>query len=394
MKIGVLSPYYKSKNYGGLLQAYALIKVLEQFGYDAEQISFMHETNVLLRKNKINALKKILQDTLGPLYEWLKYIKHLRTFINEKKASKGIHQREVALDRFGQSIPHTRPYTYAELMEAPPLYDLYIVGSDQVWNPRWLSKVLLLDFVPDNVPKFSYAASIASPHLTDNECMAIKNSLCHYLAVSVREEGSIEQLKLLYTGSIEWVLDPTLLLSIDDWDVICEPRQERPDYIFCYFLGDSSVVRRVAHEYAVKFGLQIVTLPHLCHYKTCDEAFGDEQLYFVSPEKWISLIKGARCVLTDSFHASVFSIIYHRQFFVFERPTKEGSMKERLYSLTRLFDMSDRFCDTGSKMSCEYLCSRPPIDYKGNYPMYEKMKERSLQFLDKTIKKADIKSRI
>lgn len=369
VKIGIITHYYKSENYGGNLQAYALCKYIRQYlGYDAEQISYSRRSNVNIKA------------FLGRLFRLIRKYKNLRI-------TRQLRQRRRAILRFNQeAIRHSIPYTDANLKETNAVYDVFITGSDQVWHPHAVCPAYLLDFLQPEKTKLSYAASVAVNTLTEEQCRRYRDGLKDYAAVSVREKSTVELIQRLTDKHVECVLDPTLLLSRADWDEICEEYSIVGPYVFCYFLGDDAKHRQLAENYAEKRGLKIVTLPHsLGTYRDCDRNFGDVQLYDISPTQFIGLIKQAECVFTDSFHASVFSIIYHRLFFVFERSYKI-SMASRLYTLTDLFDLQFRFCDTEEKNTIEYIESLPPIDYDRKFEKFELAKKQSEDFLKKNLK--------
>jgi len=182
---------------------------------------------------------------------------------------------------------------------------------------------------------------------------------------------------------VEWVLDPTLLLSASDWDEICSPRQIDEPYMFCYFLGDNKRNRRVAESVAKRKGLKIVTLPHLVGYNFADKKFGDIQLWDVGPKEFISLIKYADFVLTDSFHGSVFSNIYRRPFAAFEREGAKG-MGGRLKSLTDLTDTQDRFLTTPEMANAEYICALSD-SLPAETDKMKMMREKSMNYLRRNI---------
>ena len=186
------------------------------------------------------------------------------------------------------------------------------------------------------------------------------------------------------------MLDPTLLLSREKWDNVCANRKIDEAYIFCYFLGSLSIDYGKIIEFAHKRGLKVVMMPYLTGTSCDDSDFGDYKIYDAAPQDFISLIKYAEYVFTDSFHATVFSHIYKKNFFVFNRAELK-SMNDRIYSLTSLFDTQDRFCDTKEKISLKYIEGLPPINYDRPFPKFEEMKEKSINFLKDNLKKAEEK---
>ena len=192
-------------------------------------------------------------------------------------------------------------------------------------------------------------------------------------------------LKDLVTQPVYVSMDPTLLLSREDWDGICGNACITQPYLFCYFLGDSKLQRSLAKEYAEKHHLKIVTLPYLTeNYRPCDKYFGDEQLYDVSPADFILLIKNAEAIFTDSFHATVFSMIYEKNFVVFDRAIG-SSMGSRLRGLLESVGLQERFCDTAEKNTIECISSLPGIHYDRVNAKIEILKTDSIMYLKRCI---------
>jgi hypothetical protein len=199
----------------------------------------------------------------------------------------------------------------------------------------------------------------------------------------VREKSDVELLKDLCKQPIEWVLDPTLLLDAQQWKDVSSQRICKEKYIFCYFLGSENRPRKLARDYAKKYNLKLITIPYL----TSEYPFSDfvkrkneKRLYDVGVEDFLSLIKYAEVVFTDSFHAVVFSGIFKRQYFVFERAIGV-SMNSRIKSLVDVYETPERFCDIESKESLDYLESLQSIDYSRNLLKLENMKEKSKKWL-------------
>lgn len=382
-RIGIITHYFCSKNYGGNLQAYALCKVIQDIGYESEQICYKRweDPPMWHRNRNVAFVGRVIKIIMGKCVR-LADILHFNVKLN-------IKIREQCVLAFNKNaIPHSKEaFSYRTIANANHNYDIFITGSDQVWHPQAVCRAFLLDFADKEKRKISYAASISVNELTEEQKKRYQQSLSDYFAVSVREQKAVEILQPLLPIAPKWVLDPTLLLSRKQWDEICADRIVPEKYLFCYFLGEDKRHRHVAVEYAKMHGLKIVTLPHLSgRFCKCDRNFGDEHLYNVSPSQYISLIKFADCVLTDSFHSTVFSLIYEREFFVFDR-VSSNAMGSRLYSLTSLFELENRFCDTPEKTTIEYLQSTAPIDYTKEFLGFNNMKMVSKDFLKNSIEK-------
>ena len=370
MKIGVITHYYKSENYGGNLQAYALCAALNNMGYDAEQIAFDRRkgNSVVLRaKLFVSDKKKAFKSISHGVYKKLK-------------------ERSRSISSFNQdNVPHSpKVYSSENIASCVDDYDAFITGSDQVWHPSAVCNEYLLGFVPEKKIKLSYAASIACNTLTTDVAMRYKRAFASFNAISLRENDVIPLIKDLYKGEVAWSLDPTLLLNSEDWRKISVPVEIKEDYLFCYFLGENRKARELACRFAEKRGLKMVTLPHLNgSFLECDKDFGDCRLYGVSPNQLVSLVDNAKFVFTDSFHATVFSLILKKEFCVFSRDEKKG-MESRIISLLSIFEHPERFCNSDERASVDYIEALDPIDYGVKFEIYEKLKAESLNYLKKS----------
>ena len=377
-KIGILTYYYGNYNYGGLLQAYALTEYLLSNGYDAEQICFIPP-----KKDNGNVdFKTRLRWKLSALKG-----KALRLFtkIRYKNILRSIEERNRAFLNFTEIIKHSdKVYDRNTLSETNGIYDIFIAGRDQIWNLLWYSPEYFLSFVDEGKTKVSYAASLPQRELTPEQEKIVKRHLSDFTAVSVRESQAVDLLKTIDIPS-SLTIDPTLLLTRDAWDKVCTERKVKDRYVFCYFLTNNDVERNAAKEFAEKKNLKIVTLPHLTGMVWEDLEFGDIQLYDISPFDFISLIKHAEYVITDSFHAAVFSNIYEKQYFVFGRKGGEY-MNSRITSLLFLFDAGKRFCNTRENNAAEYLLNLEDIDYSVPVPRFQELREHSEQLLRSIVK--------
>lgn len=383
-KIGVITHYYQSTNYGGNLQAYALCEVLIKYKYQVEQICY---PMLFERQSRIRNL--FSYGIIGFLKKMWHYAKRILVLPFKKCEEKKFdisNRRQKAFLEFNQNIiPHSEiVYTKETIKESVLMYDAFITGSDQVWNCAWYNSAYFLDFVPSKKLKISYAASIAKDSLTVEQKETFRSSLKDYKAVSVRETSAVDLLKDISPIEPQLVLDPTLLLTKEDWDKVCAERVIKEDYVFCYFLGENRKERKIAENFAQKQGLTLVAIPHTAGIKLIDRKFGDKRLYDATPQQFLSLIKYAKYIFTDSFHAVVFSNIYQKNYFVFNR-NKKGEMNSRIINITQLFHQEERFCNAKERECLEYVESLSNIDYTRENKEFEALKEKSLAFLKENL---------
>ena len=379
IKIGVITMFYGSENYGGVLQAYALIRYLSFVGYIAEQICYD-------RKSEWSVDRKI-KEVIKSFTDRVDAITVTGTVLNMKR--KCVAQWALANVRHSKQI-----YSSKTIKTANEHYDVFIAGSDQIWTNAF-SDVYLLDFVSEYKVKISYAASMGKLSLSDAAKSRFKKRLKLFKAVSVRENDAVDLLRDCVDRPVRWCVDPTLLLTKEQWEEITSERLVCGRYLFCYFMGSDNRLRLIADEYAKKRGLIIVTFPHL-HKKLerADLNFGDRRVYDATPADLLSYIAHADMVFTDSYHVSVFSCIFEKQFFVFNR-VGANEMKTRIYSLIALLDSKERFCDTDEKFNLKYIeenmklsCANRLLKLNG---LIDSSKEYIADSLKKTKKRKDEK---
>lgn len=381
--IAILTHYHKSVNYGGVLQAYALCHAVETLGYHAEQVRVSYYgrgcRNLLVEGTFKYTLKRILRPFLKPL----------RNALRKKRGRGSDGLQKVFLHFREELIPHSeREYSMTDISESIKEYDAFIVGSDQIWNPIWYYAPFFLTFAPSSVPKIAYAASIAQNSLPEKVRALYRENLKDFRAVSVREVDAVELLSDISPVEVKHVLDPTLLLSAEEWDAVAAPRSVEREYVFCYFLGNNRHIRELAEEYARAKGLILVNAMHAAGlYHENDLNFGDVQRTDLSPEEFLSLIKHASYVFTDSFHATVFSLLYGREFCTFRREG-HAAMSSRIYTLTELFGLPKRFLDTEEKETLSYIEALSPVDCERELSKFNAVKTASLAFLSENLQKA------
>lgn len=376
-KIGIITMYHNSVNYGGVLQAYALTKVLNENGYKAEQICFVGRMTERQRLCTLfdfgikRAIRQVWRNAKWIIKQPIKYI------VKRQKARTLVsNPLEAPFAAFRENcVPHSDIiYNSDNIKKANSKYDVFITGSDQVWNFAWYNPIYFLDFASKDKKKISYAASISMDSLNDKQRKVFKKSLKNYNAVSLREAESIPLISDLSPVDPQFVLDPTLLLSREDWSALAQKETEVDDYVFCYFIGNNQTERKIAKEFAEQHNMKLVGISH---YHKCDEL--DIELSSAGPKEFLSYLKNAEYVFTDSFHAVVFSKIFEKQYFVFNRDNK-GSMGSRIRTITSLFETEDRFC-FGERETLGYVESLTDIDYGKELPEFEKKKKESIDFL-------------
>lgn len=385
-KIGIITLYHNNYNFGGLLQAYALPTAVKKYlGIPAEQIDylFLPEQETKTEKAKKNiSISKII-NLVGFL------------FFNRLEKSN-LNKRKKAFEQFMKDIPHSdRVYGYDNICESLKVYNTFICGGDQIWidckKMPWFrtedSRVFTLRFVPDKVKKISYAPSMAVLELTEE----FKKEFCIGVnrldRVSVREKRSLPVLRKLTDKPVTVVVDPVLLLKESDWlkEINCSGKKGK--YILCYLLSDSISQRKATTKLSKKLNYKIITFPHILHniVRKCDLFFGDIRDYSSGPREFIELIKNAEMVITDSFHACVFSMIFKTPFAVFERGNtdEKGDMNSRIYDFLEEYHLENQLVTEKELTEMQEI---PKIDFTYAHEHWEKRREESLKYLKNALK--------
>ncbi len=387
-KIGILTLYYKNYNYGGSLQSYALCRFLNESAYSGKDVTAEQICYDRIKKEISDRESRTRRSLIRYLVDT--YKTQIFNLLKDK-----FNARIAAFDKFNQECtPHSgMVYSGETISGVCESYDLFVVGSDQVWNPKLWNSGYLLSFVKNSEKKVSYGASISNNMLNNDEKDILRDSLGSFKAISVREESSKKELQSLTDIPVCHVVDPTLLLDKAQWNEIAEKDDTiKNPYIFCYFLGTSSLYRNIAKKYARKKNLKIVTLPNFPFTFThTDIGFADINLYDVSPKKFISLIRGAEMIFTDSYHATIFSLIYKKEFFVFDRKNfkDRGDVRHlrgtRISELMNMFEITERYCDSTEKETLEYIENIPSINYGRGLRKFEELRMKSIEFIKQNI---------
>ena len=382
MKIGLVICYH-IKNYGSVLQAFATQDVVSKLGINNECINYQ----------KSKRLKYLILNSLrifnGPLLKTK--ISNIKKSIyakkNYEKFGKNFEIRDKKFDEFiKNNFQISDPFVgYDQLKKGAKRYSAFLLGSDQVWNPlNFGSHYYTLEFVPDNIPKLTYAASFGVSEIPWYQVNKTKKYLNRIDTISVREEKGRAIIKNLIGRDVPVVLDPTLLLTKHEWKIVPENKIYDFSYIFCYFLGTNPKHREFANKLKEITGYKIVTLRHMDEIVLNDEGFGDVAPYDIGPNEFVNLIRNASYICTDSFHGTVFSIIHKKNFFSFKRYSdgKKASTNSRLYSILNMLGLESRLID--KKVDLNKMLE-DEIDYDLVHKKLDDKREQSLDFLKKTL---------
>lgn len=387
IRIGCVIAYAEGhNNYGTSLQGYATLRMVRALGYQPEAILYRKQFT-LLQKIKLVVMMVLCGGTSGKL----RVVKERIHRALHPDFARNLAVRTRAVDRYKAEklLPWFREYRGYEALRRGSLnYAAVLVGSDQVWSPMSLyTGFYNLLFVDDSVPKLSYASSFGVSTLPSFQIRRTREYLERFTRIGVREVRGKEIVESISGKQATVVADPTLLLTREEWaEEIrdCRTPSAEP-YIFCYLLGTNAEARAAVRELKAATGLKVIAIRHLDEYVAEDESLGDEAPYDVSPDDFVKLISEAEYVCTDSFHCTVFSIIFHRRFMTFYR-FRQGSRtsrNSRIDSLLGLLGLQQRLY-TGNIV--EQI--RQPIDYERVDGTLRGFREQSLRFLEDSLKLA------
>lgn len=354
MKVA-LAINYDYHDYGGMLQAFATQRFLTKNGIDSDAINFDNLKGDINKRKWRYFLSNIFDISI--VKEKSKLIeKKLKQKSNEKLKS-GMAERDAAFDEFCKShFKVSRAFESWEDMAKASRneYDAVVVGSDQLWLPsNIMADYYTLNWVPQEVKKIAYATSFGIGSIPAKYSKIYSHYLKRIDYLSARETSGQDIIKKLAGRDVQLVNDPALLLDADGWnEVISNELLIKEKYVFCYFMGNNPEQRNFVRKLANKKGLKVVALLHLDQYIATDEYYIDMAPWHVSPADFVNLVKNAECVCTDSFHGTVFSIIYSRPFFTFKRFNKKASLSTntRITSLLTRLGLMDRLV---LDMDCE-----------------------------------------
>ncbi len=318
-------------NYGNRLQNYALQQFLISLGYSPETINI--KNNIIQNKCKFcKKMKEIIK-----IQGFTGFIKKLILLLNRRQIKKIRNFRYKKFKLFSEKYINNSNFIIGnkdiELnSNINEYYDYFIVGSDQVWNPYFpeVTEVFFLTFASEH-KRISYSASFGINELPCNVKDKYKKWLSNINHISVREESGIKIVEDLINIKPELLVDPTLLLTKDDWLKIAKIHEGKPKakYILTYFLGGiNKEYKKEIKDLSKKYNLKVVHLADIT----------DKKRFTADPSEFLDYINSATLFFTDSFHGTVFSLIFNTPFVTFNR----GNMNSRIDTILKKFNLENR----------------------------------------------------
>lgn len=363
MRIGILT-FHIAQNYGAVLQCYALQEVLKEKGYDVEIVDYRPQSllnyykifNVqrLMSCNSLEFVKNIVREIIKMPNRFRRYVAFQHFINNKLNLSAKIKGRDI-----------------------PCYYDVYIIGSDQVWNPKMTDGFDSIYFGNLNFTKgkkvyIAYAVSMEEQKLGTDDILFIKKSLNNFDFISVREELLAKFLNPLTDKDIKVVLDPTLLLNRHVWEIIAK-RLIKKKYVLVYQTRTNSNMLKIANEIAENIDAVVVEVT-----ASLFVSFSKNKIQSATPEEFVGLVKYASFVVTTSFHGTIFSVIFNRPFYCIELG---DNFDTRSRSFLSYIGLDKRMIKQDNSISFD------EIEYDNVNSRLLQLRKESIDYLTKSINK-------
>lgn len=368
-KVAIVT-WIKYNNFGTFLQAFALQRILLNMGYDS---CILDDHTIIEEGRCVN--------NPGILKRWYYSFRLILSFLLKKRI--GLYLKEKRSDKLYDQFRRkylnvdTQIHPLATLDER---YDAFVCGSDQIWYPSTLiySPYYYLNFTQKK--KIAYAPSIGTSQYPAEFIPKVKPLLERFDKLSVRERIGAEIISSITGRKVPAVLDPTLLLDGNDWEKLIQPRTFcKQDYILCYFLTYNEAYIHFVVDYAHRRSLKVVGFA-LSGQKN---DYADKVLE-AGPQEFLSAIKYAKMVFTDSFHGTIFSLHFRKLFYTFKRfaDNDSNNQNSRVNNLLQLVALEKYFIDMDDLTRIDQL---PAINY--DVVEYKLLHERnkSIQYLKEAL---------
>jgi hypothetical protein len=339
MKVGILT-FPNSKSFGASLQMYALYRAIKNFGYDVEIINYQNKFMKSARHVSGDSISKRIRLCISHLI----HIRQKNAFLSFEKSYMNKYPSKCFTDA-------------NKLMEIANRYGAVICGSDQVWNPDITGNDInyFLSFCGENTKRIAYAPSFGVEALNEEFGSAIRAELMKFDALSVRENSGIDLVKQLIGKESTLVTDPTFLIPSNEWSAIEKKHpMAKGEYILYYTIRSSKNLWRQCKALSEKTGLRIIRVGGNPIKRIKNREDMIDYACDLSPSEWLSLVHNARYVVTNSFHGTAFSIIYHKDFYL----EFSSLTNSRLKQITELAGLEERVLKDGVEIvpsSIDYI---------------------------------------
>lgn len=389
MKIGIVT-YVKCDNYGAELQAYAMQYVYNKLGYDAEVLDLEKQN-----KDIASSLSTIIPAVINRFKTYgikapYKIMQLVIDVMQRKKAKRKFaseieKKHQLYIQFFNEKIKHSaKYYTLKSVYTEDMPYDVYVAGSDQIWNYMHTDylDVYFLEFANRfNAKKIAYAASLSVPDIPTRLHAEYKKYFENMDHIAVRELNGKTIVEKYSSKKATVVLDPTLLISKQEWKTnVANEIKKGEKYVLIYTLSGSKYIRNLAKSIAQRIGKDCRVVNIKSDFRP-EKEDGIEHLYQVGPKEWVGLIMNAAYMVTDSFHGTAFSINFNIPFTTLLNPS--SNMNSRALSILEITDLKERIIyDDGSNQLPNSLY----VDYDRVNPIIDEWRKKSENYIHESLK--------
>lgn len=355
-------------NVGASLQAYALLTYLKNLGHDVEIIDY--KPDYLSNHYSLIGVNNSVYDrpVLREIYQILKFPGRLCARFSRRKKEFDCFKKKYLL------VTGQRYVSNEELKKNMPEADVYFAGSDQIWNTMFQNgkdPAFYLEFAPKGSVKASYAASFATDSIADEWRLQIAKWLSELDFISVRESSGVRLAGELGNISAIQVLDPVFLLNAEQWMPLEKQINLKESYVLLYDFDKNPIIENFVKRLAKEKNVKIYSFLSCSYADRCFDKSG--------PQEFLTLVHHAEYVVSNSFHATAFSILFKKQFAVFNRLE---SINARMQDLLEMLGLTERMV-TGS----DYQSILTKIDYGQVYKKLENKIDNSKMYIDEVLKK-------
>ena len=367
-KIAIFTVFRGLYNYGQILQAYALTEYLNKNGHDAFLVEYKHDVDATRVRYEHH---KNLQNYLKCAIKELTLFDNIAQKLSDKKKFLPFKKKHLKIykDKYNNIY---------QLKNNPPQAEVYLTGSDQIWGIHMARiEAFFLNFGSNKIKRIAYAPSFGRPSLAQSEIKKLTPLINAYQAIGVRESSAIELCNLLNYKNAEWVPDPTILLTQQEWKKVMDPQSPFKTHkkkIFIYIIGEDNDQRII--QLAERFSNKEMII--------CSDNLNNKYQNSNLPiQSWISAINNCDLMITNSFHGTMFSLIFQKNFYTFERIGDERRMNVRINSLLDLLNLKKHIIPENANINLI-----PNLNISNWDEINEKFsnwKEKGISFLTKNI---------
>jgi len=365
MTIGTIT--YHKFSYGAILQAYALQEILVDMGHISEIIDYCNPQMGITALSRYHRVRHFV---------WQGIVKRTSVGMERQKRTKEFRLKHLRLSA-------RKYYDRETLHSVPPLYDAYITGSDQVWNPRINNNdsSYFLTFVPSGKRRISYAASFGVSQIQDRFVSDYGEWLKQIHCLSTREIEGKQIIEQITGRDAEIVLDPTLLLDQKQWNRIAISYKCLKPYVLCYYMpGDKEVnksITELARQVSTLTGWGIICIGQKEYMRLHPWR---RSIFDAGPAEFLGLFQNASFVVTNSFHGIAFSVNYRKPFFapINQSLLAEKALSSRITTLLKTFKLEHRLLPVGKGLPSESILD---VDYQPVEMILQEEKQKSIDFL-------------